>query len=58
LLAILNAGAYSFSMASQYNSRPRPSELLINNGEVEIIRKRESYKDLFTKQIVPKRLEK
>lgn len=58
LLAILNAGAYSFSMASQYNSRPRPSELLINNGEVEIIRKRESYKDLFNKQMVPKRLEK
>ncbi|MDR3291981.1 MAG: diaminopimelate decarboxylase [Methanobrevibacter sp.] len=58
LLAILNAGAYSFSMASQYNSRPRPSELLINNGEVEIIRERESYKDLFNKQIVPKRLEK
>ncbi|MDR2623432.1 MAG: diaminopimelate decarboxylase [Methanobrevibacter sp.] len=58
LLAILNAGAYSFSMASQYNSRPRPAEVLVNNGKIELIRERETYEDLFNGQIVPKRLQK
>ncbi|MDR2829604.1 MAG: diaminopimelate decarboxylase [Methanobrevibacter sp.] len=58
LLAILNAGAYSFSMASQYNSRPRPAEILVNNGDIEVIREKETYEDLFNKQIVPKRLQK
>jgi diaminopimelate decarboxylase len=57
LLAIMNAGAYSFSMASQYNSRPRPAEILVKNGESEIIREKETYEDLFNNQIIPKRLE-
>jgi diaminopimelate decarboxylase len=57
LLAILNAGAYSFSMASQYNSRPTPAEILVKNNEVEIIREKETYDDLFNKQILPKRLQ-
>jgi diaminopimelate decarboxylase len=57
-LAILNAGAYSFSMSSQYNSRPRPAEILINKGHTELIRERETFEDLFNKQIIPKRLEK
>ncbi len=56
LLTIMNAGAYSFSMASQYNSRPRPAEVLIKDGESEIIRKRETYDDLFRNQIIPKHL--
>ncbi|MDR0911948.1 MAG: diaminopimelate decarboxylase [Methanobrevibacter sp.] len=56
LLAILNAGAYAFSMASQYNSRPRVGEVLVNNGESEIVREKETYDDLYTKQIVPDRL--
>ena len=58
LLAIMNTGAYSFSMASQYNSRPRPGEVLVKNGESELVRKKETYDDLFRNQIVPKRLEK
>ncbi|RBQ22696.1 Diaminopimelate decarboxylase [Candidatus Methanobinarius endosymbioticus] len=58
LLAIMNAGAYSFSMGSQYNSRPRPAEILVKNGNSEIIRERETYEDLFNKQILPKRLKK
>ncbi|MDR2873436.1 MAG: diaminopimelate decarboxylase [Methanobrevibacter sp.] len=58
LLAILNAGAYSFSMASQYNSRPIPAEVLVNKGKSELIRERETFEDLFNKQIIPKRLEK
>jgi len=58
ILAIMNAGAYSFSMASQYNSRPRPREVLINNGDSEIIREKETFEELFRNQIIPKRLEK
>jgi len=58
LLAIMNAGAYSFSMASQYNSRPRPAEVLVSEGKSEVIREKESYEDLFNKQIVPERLKK
>lgn len=56
VLAILNAGAYAFSMASQYNSRPRPAEVLVKNGETELIRERETFSDLFYKQNIPPRL--
>ena len=56
LLAILNAGAYSFSMSSQYNSRPRPAEVLVKNGEVDVIRERETFADVLKKQNVPVRL--
>ncbi|KZX15335.1 diaminopimelate decarboxylase [Methanobrevibacter filiformis] len=58
LIAILNAGAYAFSMSSQYNSRPRTAEVLVNNGESELVRERETYKDLFNNQIIPERLKK
>lgn len=56
LLAILNAGAYAFSMASQYNSRPRPAEVLVKDGETEIVREREDFSDLVDGQIIPPRL--
>jgi len=56
LLAILDAGAYAFSMASQYNSRPRPAEVLVKDGESEIIREREDFPDLIDRQIIPPRL--
>ena len=46
LLAVFTAGAYSFSMASQYNSRPRAPEVLVDGAEHKIIRQRESYSDL------------
>ncbi len=45
-LAILSAGAYGFTMSGQYNSRPRPPEVLIQNGNFRIVRKRESFEDL------------
>ena len=45
-LAIKNAGAYGFSMASNYNSRERPAEVLIYNGKSHLIRKRETFDDL------------
>ncbi len=42
-LAVLSAGAYGFSMASHYNVRPRPAEVLIDRGEERLIREREDY---------------
>jgi diaminopimelate decarboxylase len=46
LLAIENAGAYGFSMSSQYNSRPRAAEVLVEGGKWRVVRKRETFKDL------------
>ncbi len=50
LLAILNAGAYGFSMSSQYNSRPRAAEVLIQKNKYRLIRKRESLTSLISNQ--------
>ena len=52
LIAIKSAGAYGFSMASSYNSRPRPAEVLVKDGKAHLIRKRESYADM-TRNMVP-----
>ena len=46
VLAIMNAGAYGYSMSSNYNSRPRPAEVMVFAGESRIIRERETLKDL------------
>ncbi|OEK02973.1 diaminopimelate decarboxylase [Roseivirga sp. 4D4] len=46
ILAFKNAGAYAFSMASNYNSRLRPAEVLIYEGKAHLIRKREVFEDL------------
>lgn len=46
VIAVLNAGAYGFSMSSQYNSRPRAAEVLVKNGGHEIIRDRETFETL------------
>src|SRR4030095_36778 len=46
LLAIMSAGAYGFSLSSNYNSRPRAAEVLVSGETYRIIRKRESYEDL------------
>jgi len=51
LIAILDAGAYGMSLSSNYNSRPRPVELLIQGKQVKVIRKRESVKDLLTREL-------
>jgi len=56
LLAILCAGAYGYSMSSQYNSRPRPAEVLVNRGDYELIRVRETLEDLSRGQRIPDRL--
>ena len=51
ILAFANAGAYCFSMASNYNSRFRPAEVLILNGKDHLIREREEMKDLLNHQV-------
>ncbi len=53
LIAILDAGAYGFSMSSQYNGRPRCAEVLVKNGEAEVIRSREDVEELMAKQRLP-----
>src|SRR3989344_5671282 len=45
ILTFHDAGAYGFSMASHYNSRPLPVEVLLSNGKVKLIRKREALQD-------------
>lgn len=51
-LAFKNAGAYCFTMASNYNSRFRPAEVMIKNGKDHLIRKRESMEDLIKNQVI------
>jgi diaminopimelate decarboxylase len=46
LLAILDAGAYGMALASNYNTRPRPAEVLVSGKSVKVIRKREKVSDL------------
>lgn len=53
VLAVRNAGAYGFSMASNYNARPRPSEVMVDEDGVYLIRERERYEDLVRGEIIP-----
>ena len=50
-LCFFNAGAYCFSMSSQYNSRPRPAEVMIYKGKSYLIRERETIEDLLRNQV-------
>ncbi|GAB2600706.1 diaminopimelate decarboxylase [Spirosoma areae] len=51
VLSFENAGAYGFSMASNYNSRPRPAEVLVYDGKAHLIRQRETFDDLLRGQV-------
>ncbi len=51
LIALLDTGAYGISMASQYNCRPRPPVVVVDDGEVRLARRRESIGDLFSCEI-------
>ncbi len=54
LLAVRSAGAYGFTMSSNYNSRPRPPEILVDGERVHLIRRRESLEDLWRgERVVP-----
>ncbi len=47
LLAVMSAGAYAMSMSSNYNTRPRAAEIMVDGGEVHLIRARERVDDLY-----------
>ena len=51
LLVFYNAGAYGFEMSSQFNSRFKPAEVLVKNGEAHLIRKRDVFEDLLRNQV-------
>jgi len=53
LLAVFNAGAYTFTMSSQYNHRPRPAIVMVEGDRVEVVRKRESCEDLWRYDSIP-----
>lgn len=57
ILCFKNAGAYCFSMASNYNSRVKPAEVLWHNGEAHLIRQRETFEDILKNQVIPLTLE-
>jgi len=58
LLAVLSAGAYGFTMASNYNSRPRVAEVMVSGDQFRIIRKRESVESLIQGESIPEFVEK
>ena len=57
MLAVMGAGAYGFSMSSNYNSRPRAAEVMVKGNEYFIVRERETYNDLIKGEKVPRWLE-
>jgi diaminopimelate decarboxylase len=52
-LAVMSAGAYGFSMSSNYNSRPRAAEVLVHGRKHALIRRRETYEDLIRNEVTP-----
>lgn len=56
LLAVMGAGAYGFTMSSNYNSRTRASEVMAIDGRFHIVRRRETYRDLVRGETIPGRL--
>jgi len=52
LLAIMSAGAYAFTMASQYNTRPRPAEIMVDGSGYQVVRPRETLESLFSDEKV------
>lgn len=57
VIVVYNAGAYGYSMSSNYNSRPLCAEVLVNDGKAELIRSKQDIEDLWKYQVVPKRLQ-
>ena len=58
LIAVMSAGAYGFTMSSNYNSRPRVPEVLARGKKFYVIRERESYEDLIRGEMIPEFLNK
>jgi diaminopimelate decarboxylase len=57
LLAIMSAGAYGFTMASNYNSHPKPPEVLVDGEQYYVVRKRETMEDLINGEVIPASLQ-
>jgi diaminopimelate decarboxylase len=57
LLAVMSAGAYGFTMASNYNSHPKPPEVLVDGDQYYIVRKRETFDDLINGEVIPAALQ-
>ncbi len=57
LVAVMSAGAYGFTMSSNYNSRPRVPEILVHKDEFYVIRERETYADIIRGEKVPEFLQ-
>ena len=57
LLAVMSAGAYGFTMASNYNSHPKPPEVLVDGDKYYVVRKRESLDDLINGESIPSSLQ-
>lgn len=57
LLAVMSAGAYGFTMASNYNSHPKPPEILVDGDRYYVVRERESYEDLINGEAIPPSLQ-
>jgi diaminopimelate decarboxylase len=53
LIAVMSAGAYGFSMSTNYNSRPRIAEVLVRDNQMFVIRQREGYEDLIHGEVIP-----
>jgi diaminopimelate decarboxylase len=53
LLAVMSAGAYGFSMSSNYNTRPRAAEILVRGKDAHVIRERETVDELLAKEKIP-----
>ena len=51
LLSVMSAGAYGFSMSSNYNSRPRSAEVMVEGAKARLIRRRETYEDLIKTEV-------
>ncbi|MBU1140035.1 MAG: diaminopimelate decarboxylase, partial [Proteobacteria bacterium] len=58
LLAVMSAGAYGFTMSSNYNSRPRVAEVMVSGDRFAVIRERESMESLIQGESIPEFLEK
>jgi diaminopimelate decarboxylase len=58
ILVVLATGAYNYSMASNYNRLARPAAVLVNEGEANLIIRRETYDDLVKQDLIPHRLTK
>jgi diaminopimelate decarboxylase len=53
LMAIMSAGAYGFTMSSNYNTRPRAAEVMVKGGEYAIVRRREELEEMVRNEAVP-----